>query len=95
MKLSIQPSTLDKSLRTLRRRHSSRPRKDSRLQIKPTADGVILETIFSSAFLSAQAAMAGACKDDTICVAFMVALYQQLVSDLTAAPPGKRKAARV
>ena len=61
MKFSIEPSALDKALRALQRRHPSRPRKDSRLQIKATADGVTLETNLSSAFLPAQVALAGAC----------------------------------
>ena len=34
-------------------------------------------------------------KDDAARVAFLFALYQQLVGDLTATPRGKRKAARV
>lgn len=61
MKFSLEPSTLDKALRALQRRHPTRPRKDSRLRIKATADGVTLETNLSGAFLPAQVAVAGGC----------------------------------
>lgn len=61
MKFSLEPSSLDRALRALQRRHPVRPRKDSRLRIKATADGVTLETNLSSAFLPAQVAEAGAC----------------------------------
>jgi hypothetical protein len=61
MKFSLEPSTLGKALRALQRRHPLRPRKDSRLRIRASADGVTLETNLSSAFLPAQVAVAGAC----------------------------------
>ncbi|WHZ19040.1 MAG: hypothetical protein OJF55_001189 [Rhodanobacteraceae bacterium] len=62
MKLSLEPSTLDKALRALRRRHPARPHRDSRLRIMATADGMTLETNLSSAFLPAQVAVAGGCE---------------------------------
>lgn len=62
MKFSLEPSSLDKALRALRRRHPARPHRDSRLRITATADGVTLETNLSSAFLPAQVAVAGGCE---------------------------------
>ena len=62
MKFSLEPSSLDKALRALRRRHPARPHRDSRLRITATADGVTLETNLSSAFLPAQVAVEGGCE---------------------------------
>lgn len=62
MKFSLEPSSLDKALRALRRRHPTRPLRDSRLRITATADGITLETNLSSAFLPAQVAVAGGCE---------------------------------
>ncbi|HEX5962058.1 MAG TPA: hypothetical protein VFY97_12575 [Rhodanobacteraceae bacterium] len=62
MKFSLEPSSLHKALRAMQRRHPLRPRRDSRLRIKATADGVTLETNLTSAFLPAQVAVAGGCE---------------------------------
>ena len=62
MKFSLEPSSLAKALRALRRRHPARPFRDSRLRITATANGVTLETNLSSAFLPAQVAIAGGCE---------------------------------
>lgn len=53
---------LHKALRAMQRRHPLNPRRDSRLRITATADGVTLETNLSSAFLPAQVAVAGGCE---------------------------------
>lgn len=62
MKFSLEPSTLHKALRAMQRRHPLNPRRDSRLRIRATADGVTLETNLTGAFLPAQVAVAGACE---------------------------------
>lgn len=46
----------------MQRRHPLNPRRDTRLRIKATADGVTLETNLTSAFLPAQVAIAGGCE---------------------------------
>lgn len=46
----------------MQRRHPLNPRRDSRLRITATADGVTLETNLTSAFLPAQVVVAGGCE---------------------------------
>ncbi|WIG54534.1 MAG: hypothetical protein OJF61_000320 [Rhodanobacteraceae bacterium] len=62
MKFSLEPSTLHKALRAMQRRHPLNPRRDSRLRIMATADGVTLETNLTGAFLPAHVAVAGGCE---------------------------------
>lgn len=62
MKLAIRPAEAVHALKAIDRRRPSRVRKDLRLALMATADGLVFETNASSAFVTAQVSQGGGCE---------------------------------
>jgi len=75
MKFSVDPKELTKALRLLARKQPGTPRRDVDVQITATTDGVVFQSNQTTAFVTAQVAVAGACVVSREILAKLLATY--------------------
>jgi len=61
MRLAIRPDMTIEALKAIARKHPTKRIRDRTLRLTADADGLTIETNFSSAFVPAQVAVAGTC----------------------------------